>query len=407
MIRVIFSLFLTVLVSFLWADDWDDGLSSGGSYRSHFSSNMGSAIVDPLTKGKDFKTTDGKESFQASMTCDSKPRLYLEVGYNIVDKDNIVPFVRLDKNLNGNIQTYTSSYTAQGVCSNGIVVCPKNSNFDGKSQCKFYAWNYTLDGVVLNSNNANRDEMINCICINNSCSSPSVNNRKTILQMLGGGAYGAVASAETSVIVTAEPVSTDVISYIGQKIGDCENTNTGSMTNLRPGDGNIDPSGEMLAQGADEKSAYSSLMGGSSNYAENSDSFKSDVRDTVSTNKTAQSNLDHTDGTTTFITKGQSGSNINANVNVRLDVDNLEYCQVEWEVDMPTVYGDDTDRSSTNTGTFIEIETRECINGVCPYQSSIGEKVKHGCGKIDNFNEVTSGLMAVEEAAGDMICGSI
>lgn len=398
---------VTLFLTSTYADIWDQATSSGSNYRNHFGTNMGSSIVDPMMKGGDFKTTDGKESFKASMACDNEPKKYLEVGYSVTDRNNIEPFVILDKNLDGNTEKYTSPFIAQGVCSNGIVVCPQNSNFDGKSNCRFYAWEYKGNGVTLSSNHAQRDKMTNCICVNDSCSSPSTNNRGMLLEMLGGGAYGAISSKETSIIITQEPIKSDTISYLGQKMGSCDNTSSGSVPNLQPGQGNIDASDEMISQTSNSHSAYSSLLGGSSNYAKTSPEIKKEVNTTVSTSRSARSTLEHTDGTTSFKVQGQAGKSIGGNVNVRLDIDNLEYCQVQWEVEVSSVYTDDTERSSTSAGNIIEIETRECINSICPHKPSIGESIKHDCGKVDNFNEVTSGLMAVQEAAGDIICGSI
>jgi len=389
------------------ADTWDDGLSFGGEYRNHFGANMSSSVVDPMTKGKDFVTKDGTESFSADMTCNAQAKKFLEVGYTVLNRNNIKPFVKIDKLLNGNFTTYTSPYTAQGVCSNGLVVCPANSNFDGSSNCKFYKWEFASGGVRLGNNPTPRNEMSDCICINNACYSPSVNNRKMVLSLLGGGVYGVLSSNRKDVVITEEPQSANTIFYMGQDTSECTNTSTGALPNLQPGKNSIDPSSEVAAQSSDDKSAYSSLMGASGNYADKSPQIQSDVSTTITSSKNTRNTLEHTDGTTSFKAKGQDGTALNADVNVRLDLDQLKYCQVEWDVLAPSVFTDDTERTSVNSGNPVESETRECVNSVCPFQPSIGERIKHDCDEIDNFNQVTSALMAVQEMAGDITCGSI
>lgn len=401
-IRVFILLFFCIFVN---ADTWNDGASFGRDFRGHYGSNIKSTMVEPLTQGAEFKTKDGTQSFNANLTCSNEPSILFEAGYEIVSRNNIIPFVNFDKNLSGNIVSFISPYTAQGVCSNGIVVCDNNSNFNSSSDCKFYSWKLVGDEIQLVS--SGRNIMQNCICTNDSCDSPSVNNRAMLLNMIGGGIYGALSEEARDVVVSEEPISGAKIIYMGQKISNC-NTTTGSLPNLYPGKNDIDSSEQIVIQSNDEKSAYSSLLGASGNYSSTSSSVSASVSSTVSSSATTRSTLQHTDGTTKFKTYGQSGNAIDGNVNVKLDVDNLEYCQVEWDINTPFVYGDDTERtSSTNSGNTIQVETRECVNSVCPYQPSIGERIKHDCGQINNFSQVTSGMMAVQEMAGDITCGSI
>ena len=57
---------------------------------------------------------------------------------------------------------------------------------------------------------------------------------------------------------------------------------------------------------------------------------------------------------------------------------------------------------TTNSNTATKTAIKECLNNRCPLSS--GEKIKHQCGKIDDFAETIGILSGVNEVMRDMVC---
>lgn len=387
------------------ATSWDAGKTFGTNYGSYYGNNMKSELFTPMTSDNNFKTKDGAKTFKANMTCGDSSKSFMSVTYTIGSPQNgAVPVIQIDKNLDGTKEySFTSPYTASAICTNGIAVCT-NGAFDGAGGCNYYSWSY--DGTSISLKLTDPKQMSSCSCINNTCGALASTQKDTISNKIASGIYAVLSSYSSSYIVSQTQTNNGIVEYFGQKTDNCQNfQGTAPTTGVNT---SMDASSQMMNQSADSKSPYSSLLGGSSNYATNSAPLTSKVGSTTSSSKTIRTSITHTDGTTDFATKDANGTTLFGHVGIPLDSDNKEYCQVKWLEQANDVFTDNTERStSTTSGEQWRIETRECTNHICPFQASKGESVKHECGNINNFAEATSAFSAVQELANDITCGSL
>ena len=94
-------------------------------------------------------------------------------------------------------------------------------------------------------------------------------------------------------------------------------------------------------------------------------------------------------------------------LNIDFANEEAKYCEIKWLDTNSDVMSDGSTKHNTSGElTTWSNEIRECTDdyAVCPYDSSKGETIKHPCGQINNFAEVASTLMAIDEASNDLIC---
>ena len=390
------------------ADDaaaWSNGQSFGSSVKSYYGDNMQSSLFTPMTSDTNFNTMDGSKSFKANMTCGESSKSFMTVTYNLGSpKNGAVPVIKMDKDLDGTKEyTFVSPYTASAICANGIAVC-NGGNFDNTNGCTYYKWNYNGSAISLVSSGGN--VMSSCTCINDTCGSLASSQKDALSNKIASGIYGVVSAYSSNFVVSQTQTNNGIVEYFGQRTDSCQNykgtvATTGTSTSL-------DSSSEVMSQTGNSSSAYSSLLGGSANYATNSPKITSQVNTSTSSSKSVRTTITHTDGTTDFTTKDSNGTMLPGHVGIPLNNDKEEYCQVKWLGTSTEVFTDGTERStSTSSGTQWQMETRLCTNHICPYQASKGESIKHDCGNINNFTEATAAFSAVQELADDITCGSI
>lgn len=384
---------------------WSNGQSFGATVKNHYGSNMQSELFTPMTSDTNFKTMDGSKNFKANMTCGESSKSFMTISYNLGSPQNgAVPVIKMDKDLDGTKEyTFVSPYTASAICANGIAVC-SGGNFDTSNGCTYYKWNYSGSAISLVSSLGNT--MSSCTCINDTCGSLASSQKDSLSNKIASGVYGAVSAYSANFIVSQTETSNGVVEYFGQRADSCQNykgtmATTGTSSSL-------DSSSEVMNQTGNASSAYTSVLGASSNYSTNSPKITSQVTTTKTASKNVSTTTTHTDGTTDFTVKESNGATLPGHVGIPLTNDKEEYCQVKWLGTSTEVFTDGTERSSsTSSGTQWQTETRLCTNHVCPYQASKGESIKHDCGNINNFAEATAAFSAVQELADDITCGSI
>lgn len=390
------------------ADDaaaWSSGQSFGGTVKSYYGNNMKSELFTPMTSDTEFKTMDGSKTFKANMTCGESSKSFMTVSYSLGSPQNgAVPVIKMDKDLDGTKEyTFVSPYTASAVCANGIAVC-SGGNFETSSGCTYYKWNYNGSAISLVSSLGN--VMSSCSCVNDTCGSLASAQKDSLSNKIASGVYGSVSAYSSNFIVSQTETNNGIVEYFGQRTDSCQNYK-GTMATTGTS-ASLDSSTEIANQTGNSSSAYTSVLGASSNYSTNSPKITTQVNTTTASSKSALTSTTHTDGTTDFTTKDSNGTTLPGHVGIPLTSDNEEYCQVKWLGTSTEVFTDGTERStSTSSGTQWQTETRLCTNHVCPYQASKGESIKFDCGNIDSFSEATAALSAVQELADDITCGSI
>jgi len=196
-----------------------------------------------------------------------------------------------------------------------------------------------------------------------------------------------------------------MVKYWGQDYSNCSNSN-GSRPNVSLSGENMQSqaNNEALKQSKDESSAYYILNEGASNDTTLPDSFKTDLSSRSTSVRESSSNSEQTNDYS--YTDNLSGSSINVNGSLLLGTqEQAKYCEVEYTKSNTDAFSDETNRkSATKNNQSKYTEIRECIDNwmICPVNE--GEKIKHQCGAIDNFAEVTAALNAVNESTKDMVC---
>jgi hypothetical protein len=239
------------------------GKDTGTNTRNYFNSNPTQTMNNPLIdKNYQFSTVDGKSSFSAPLsTCNSDKSDFLEIAYTGTSDIDIN--VSLDKDLDGNKESTFSFNSISGVASNGVVKCILNTWND----CKYYEWKY--DGKLM-LKEATLYDLGGIYCINSSCGSIALTQKKEVLNSLGAGISGAISKYHSKYLITNIESSDNQIVYFGQNFKDCSNYNNSTNGNVEYS--NVDDSSltqnaeqEMINQVSDPNSAYSVMLSGIDN----------------------------------------------------------------------------------------------------------------------------------------------
>jgi len=388
------------LVMLSYADDnWNAGQAIGSSTLNHFKGNMSGNINNPITTDQQLATVDGSKTGDGKIICgEGSTKEYLSIGYS--GTSDITVSVQMDKNLDGSKETSWSFAGISGVCSNGAIKCSSGT----WNNCKYYEWGYS--GGTLWLNETQPDLVGGCYCINSSCGSLAGTQKASVLNDVSG-AIAPLMSDSSQYVITKAENDGNTVKYWGQDYSNCSNS-SGTKPSISMDGSNMQSQSDnaALSQSNDDTSAYYILNEGAGNNTPLDDSYKTDLTNRSTSVKASATN---TTGTNNYAyTDSLSGSSINVSGSLLLGAQGeAKYCEVEWTKENTDAFLDETNRENGTTNNQVKYtEMRECINDwtVCPVNA--GESVKHQCGAIDNFAEITGALNAVSEATKDMVCSS-
>lgn len=173
-------------------------------------------------------TLNGSVSFDAQFSCPSTSR-FLDVFIQPSGTGDL-SFVQLsqDTNLDGTDDyLYTVPFSVSGVCANGLIGCDPGT----WSGCTYWKWTTDSSSRVSLASSA-LGQLGGCYCINNSCGSGLAwANPSVILKDIGGGAVGALQSADPKFSITDAKIVDLEIMYYGQSLAGCSKTASLSGSN--------------------------------------------------------------------------------------------------------------------------------------------------------------------------------
>jgi len=373
--------------------NWTSGKSLGTSMLNYFKSDMSTTISNPITTETQLSTVDGSKQGNAQLICsEGNSKEYLAITYSGTSDISIT--FQMDKNLDGTKESSWNFSGVSGICSNGVVKCSSGT----WGNCQYYQWVYNSSTLQLSSTTA--ASLGGCYCVNSSCGSPAATEKTKILNDIAGGAGALISSSNSKLVITKTQNDGTSVKYWGQDYSNC---NSGSMTTATSS--NIDSLTETTkaSEASNTSSAYYVVSQGATNATTLDSSYKSSLTSRTTTARNSATNTSGNDYT-------YNDSLINGTVSGSLFLgsnENAKYCEVQYTVTDTTAYTDGTNKStSTTSATTTKTEIRECINDWkdCPVYN--GETIKHGCGAISDFAEVTAALNAVSEAVKDMVCST-
>jgi len=367
---------------------FDTGKNQAKDLLNVYKKNMDSRINKPMTSDTPLYTTDNSKSSVANLSCGAE-KPFIRVGYSGSSDINIV--ISGDLDFNGNYEKNWYINSVSGVCSNGFIKCSPNS----WSNCHYYEWQFNGNDITYQE--VSYSELGGCYCINSSCKSLAASYKTQIENDIAGGISGVIKNNGNYIISKTDNDSNYVYIW-GQSIN-CDD-------NQAPTNVNQDNIEEMTQNKQDEEannedSVYYTFNKGIENTNENGeldDNFKDNLS-SKNDEVTKSASLDKDTGDFSYKSDGEEVSGNTQQGDITQD----KYCEVEWTATDTTAYSDNTTKDDTTTGaTTKKSEIRECENGVCPVKS--GESIKHDCGSINDFGEVTAQFQSVENATKDLTC---
>jgi len=385
---------------------YQDAKDLAKSTNNYFKNNFDSAISKPLTSDASFSTVSGNKTFKANLTCNEQVKSFLSISYTGIS--DIALNVSLDKNLDG---TKESSYSFSGVSglgTNGIIICSANTF----NTCKYYKWGINSNGDLITIL-TDRINFKNGYCINSSCGSLSRYNKRELLEDIGGAISSIYQTYSSNYLITKTSNDGTNIEFFGQNFNECSNLQ--GRNNLpsysETNDAQLDPT---QAISNDTHSSYYVLRTSLEN---NTSSLTSDEKTTITrVNQSIQDTASFDKSSKTFSytaeQKDENGTWITSNnggtVQVDIGDNSIKYCEVQYLIDNTQIHSDNTEHTTQSN----EIETyksdvRQCTGEgytVCPFDTSKGETIKHDCGNINNFAEVTSKISTLQQMSNDFTC---
>lgn len=386
----------------------NEGQIIGNDMRQHFSGDFKTNVSNPITSDTQFKTVDGTKNFNANLTCNEQTNSFLDISYT--GNSDITVYINIDTNLDGNKNKSFSFSGISGIGTNGVIKCTPNT----WNNCTYYLWNLSNDNLSLQS--ANRYDLGGGYCINSSCGSLAATENTNILDTLGGAVSSLYQNSDTQYLITKTSNDGNTIEFYGQNYEECRNHQQSTST---PAYNQIDDSSlntdELLVEQLnDDTSVYYTFNENIENQNEND--FDDDMTDIKTARKSVSATGDTSDYTFTYNAKqkDEDGNWVAVNDSGSVNIDflnpDIKYCEVKYLKENSTVFSDgETHQSSIGNTQVWHTQIKECTGDnytVCPVDTDKGEIIKHPCGDIDNFAEVTSALMAVEEATDDISCSS-
>jgi len=370
---------------------WDSGVSEANSLLGDIKSNMDKRINKPLTSNQKLYTFDNKQEGYVSITC-AKESNIMKIGYSTTSGGNINLVVDGDLDLDGKYEYSFNIDSISGICANGFIKCS-----DGTwEKCKYYLLEFNR-GITYTK--ALAIDLSGCYCINNSCGGLSSKSKARILSDIAG-TMASLLRGEY-IVSNVELSNDNSYAYIKGKSINCN--------------------GESVPVGMDgdelKNKAKKASLNNESYYVigEGAENINKNPTDSSFTDKVLQKK-ENIESSTKWSENAQSysysdnGKKVSGNIFTK-DPKQIKYCEIEYDESSPDVFGDETTRaSSTSSNTSKKTKIVECVennnNWTCPINTNKGEKIKHDCGNIDNFNEVASKFSALGEAVKDFTCTS-
>ena len=383
--RVILLFIFTLLSA---NEAFNTGKNQAKDLLNIYKKNMDNRINKPMTSDTPLYTTDNSQSRTANLSCGAE-KPFIRVGYSGSSDINIV--ISGDLDVNGNYEKNWYVNSVSGVCSNGFIKCTPNS----WSDCHYYEWQFNGNDITYQE--VSYSELGGCYCINSSCKSLAASYKTQIENDIAGGIGGVIKNNGNYIISKTDNDSNYV--YIWGQNTNCGNNQ--APTNINKN--NID---EMTQNKQDEEtnnedSVYYTFNKGIKNTNENG-GLDNNFKDNLSSKNdevTKSASLDKDTGDFSYKSDDKK---VNGN-RQQGDITQAKYCEVEWSATDTTAYADNTTKDDVTTGaTTKKSEIRECENGVCPVKS--GESIKHDCGSINDFGEVTAQFQSVENTTKDLTC---
>ncbi|GEM_PF-4047534 len=394
-LQTIFLAFCCITSYALSNDAFVSGSESANSLLNHFKGNMDTTITSPITNGSALKSVDGESSGKVSLTCNGKSVEFLNIAYTGSDFINIS--VSMDTNGNGIKKSHYSFSGINNICSNGFARCSSNGS-SKNNNCRFYAWESASNSLKVKE--ILEQEALSCYCISNACGGLARNAKERILKDIGGGLISTLAKSSSKFIVGGSEIKNDSLVYYGSNAEACEYI--GEMPNVNRGSSLTNASTKLASeQSGDENSVYSIFQKSTDNNTpldkEVESSLKSSINN-IDNSLTYKKNATGYD----FSYVDSKGNKQSSNYQNQ-DINEILYCEIEYSEVSPTLFSDNTIRGkTTNSNTTTKTAIKECLNNRCPLSS--GEKIKHQCGKIDDFAETIGILSGVNEVMRDMVC---
>lgn len=264
-----FLIALLSIVSVSFGDPLQDAKNAGNSLGSSFLGSYGSKegiqqnISNPMTNSNTpMQTLDDSRQFDAQLSCPSSKEFLKVFIQPSATGDLSTVTVGQDTNMDGTTDyNYHVPALVSGVCANGFISCSSGTWLN----CVPYKW--IVDGTgKAGIQMTGLSDLGGCYCINNSCGSNLVwTNLPLVLKDLGGGIAGALQAFDPQLTVSDVRIDGTLITYYGQKAGDCNSAGGGTGVNNPEQyysnwpllDADVETTA--LAQSADPQSYYSML----------------------------------------------------------------------------------------------------------------------------------------------------
>jgi hypothetical protein len=369
---------------------FNTGKSQATDLLNVYKKNMNERINKPMISNTPLYTTDNSQNKVVNISCGAE-KPFIKVGYSGSSDINIV--INGDLDFNGNYEKNWYVNNVSGVCSNGFIKCSPNS----WSNCHYYEWQFNGNNITYQE--VSYSELGGCYCINSSCKSLAASYKTQIENDIAGGISGVIKNNGNYIISKTNNDSNYV--YIWGQSVNCDDNQVPTNVNKH----NIESMTEdkQMEDMNNKDSVYYTFNRGIKNVNDNGSidkDFKTKVANRTDEN-TKSANLDKTGEVKNFSYK-DGGKVVNGSMQSG-DINQSQYCEVEWTATDTTAYSDNTTKDDTTiSATTRKSEIRECDNGICPIKK--GETLKHDCGSINDFGEVTAQLQSVENATKDLTC---
>lgn len=218
------TLLITVLLlifpaSGIAADGKQTGEDAGNSALQFYGSSQGftDRIANPVTAGSPMTTMSG-QSFTANVSCSSSQN-FLKITASVGNTGDVTAGIEQDRDMDSAID-HTATFTPISyICANGFISCTPGTD----TNCQPYKW--VADSTLkLNASAVSATGMSGCICINNACNGGSPVTIENILNILGGGAVGAIQTVSSNYATSQVLVSGSTITFQGQNTANCQQT---------------------------------------------------------------------------------------------------------------------------------------------------------------------------------------
>lgn len=224
---ILLAVFLVMIfpASLIAADGKQSGEEAGKSALQFYGSSQGftDRVANPVTAGSPMTTMSG-QSFTAKVSCSSS-RNFLKITASVGSTGDATAAIEQDRDMDSAID-HTATFTPISyVCANGFISCTPGTD----SNCRPYKW-VADSALKLGASAVPATSMSGCLCINNACNGGSPVSIDNILNILGGGAVGAIQTVSSNYATSQVLVSGFTITFQGQNTANCEQTQSSASS---------------------------------------------------------------------------------------------------------------------------------------------------------------------------------